>query len=107
MKKQSFKDYIIVSCGTLAPELNYLKNSKFLDAKKILYTKPGRHEDPIELESQLTDKINLAKTYTELSVLYRTIHRLKSAAKYLQKAKDKYRKLKLFNRLKELQENQV
>jgi hypothetical protein len=65
MKKQSFKNYVIVSCGTLASELNYLKNSKFLDAKKILYTKPGRHEDPIELESQLTDKINLAKKYSE------------------------------------------
>ena len=40
MKKQFFKDYVIVSCGTLSPELNYLKKSKFLDAKKILYTKP-------------------------------------------------------------------
>ncbi|MBA7486359.1 hypothetical protein ES707_21917 [subsurface metagenome] len=65
MKKQSFKDYVIVSCGTLTPELNYLKNSKFLDAKKILYTKPGRHEDPRELESQLTNKINIAKKYSE------------------------------------------
>jgi hypothetical protein len=35
MKKQSFKDYVIVSCGTIAPEINYLKNSKFLDAKKF------------------------------------------------------------------------
>jgi len=31
----SFKDYVIVSCGTLAPELNYLKKQEFLDAKKI------------------------------------------------------------------------
>jgi len=65
MKKKSFKNYVIVSCGTLAPELNYLKKSKFLDAKKILYTKPGRHEVPIELESQLIDKINIAKKYSE------------------------------------------
>lgn len=65
MKKQSFKDYVIVSCGTLTPELNYLKNSKFLDTRKILYTKPGRHEDPLELESQLTNKINIAKKYSE------------------------------------------
>ncbi len=65
MKKKSFKDYVIVSCGTMAPELNYLKNSKFLDAGKILYTKPGRHEDSIELESQLMDKIILAKKYSE------------------------------------------
>ncbi|MBL7124430.1 MAG: DUF1638 domain-containing protein, partial [Actinobacteria bacterium] len=65
MKKQSFKNYVIVSCGTLAPELNYLKKSNFLDADKIFYTKPGRHEVPKELESQLIDKINLAKKYSE------------------------------------------
>jgi len=65
MKKQSFKNYVIISCGTLAPELNYLKKSKFLDANKIFYTKPGRHEVPSELESQLIDKINLAKKYSE------------------------------------------
>jgi hypothetical protein len=65
MKNKSFKDYVIVSCGTLVPELNYLKNSKFLDAEKILYIKPGRHENPIELESQLIDKINLAKKFSQ------------------------------------------
>ncbi len=65
MKKLSFKDYVIVSCGTLAPEINYLKNNKFLDAKKILYTKPGRHEVPRELESQLINKLNIAKKYSE------------------------------------------
>ncbi|GAH12153.1 unnamed protein product [marine sediment metagenome] len=64
MKKQSFKDYVIVSCGTLAPEINYLKNSKFLDVNKILYTKPGRHEVPRELESQLINKLNIAKDYS-------------------------------------------
>jgi hypothetical protein len=65
MIKQSFKNYAIVSCGTLAPELNYLKKSGFLDADKIFYTKPGRHEVPSELESQLLDKINLAKKHSE------------------------------------------
>jgi hypothetical protein len=57
----SFKDCIIVSCGTLAPELNYLRKEGFLDAKKIVYTTPGRHEVPKELESQLIEKINTAK----------------------------------------------
>jgi len=71
MKKQSFKNYTIVSCGTLAPELNYLKKNNFLDVDKILYTKPGRHEVPKELESQLIDKINLAKKYSEnIIVIY-------------------------------------
>ena len=65
MKKQFFKDYVIVSCGTLSPELNYLKKSKFLDAKKILYTKPGRHEVPTELEYQLKNRISIAKNYSD------------------------------------------
>jgi len=39
----SFRDYAIVACGTLNMELNHLKDSGFLDASKILYTKPGRH----------------------------------------------------------------
>ena len=71
MKKKSFKEYVIVSCGTLSPELNYLKKNDFLDARKVLYTKPGRHEAPLELERQLIDKINLAKKYSnKIIVIY-------------------------------------
>ena len=51
----SFKDYAIVACGTLTPELNYLRKQGFLDAKKIIYTTPGRHEALKELESQLIE----------------------------------------------------
>jgi hypothetical protein len=57
----SFKDYVIISCWTLAPELNHLRESGFLDAKHLVYTKPGRHEVPKELESQLIQRINTAK----------------------------------------------
>ena len=60
----SFKDYVIISCGTLAPELNYLRKEGFLDARKIVYTTPGRHEVLKELESQLIQKINTAKEET-------------------------------------------
>jgi len=60
-KSLSFKDYAIVACGTLAPELNFLKKEGFLDAKHVFYTTPGRHEVPKELESQLIQKINAAK----------------------------------------------
>ncbi|MBW1931851.1 MAG: hypothetical protein JRI56_02255 [Deltaproteobacteria bacterium] len=49
-----FKDYAIISCGTLAPEPNYLRKEGFLDAGEIVYTTPGRHEVPKELENQLT-----------------------------------------------------
>ena len=62
-KDISFRDYAIVACGTLNMELNHLKDSGFLDARKILYTKPGLHEVPQELESQLIRQIGTAKKY--------------------------------------------
>jgi hypothetical protein len=65
----SFKDYAVVSCGTLAPELNYLKMQGFLDAKKIVYTTPGRHEVLKELETQLIQKINTAKQHSKRIII--------------------------------------
>ena len=59
----SFRDYAIVACGTLNMELNHLKDKGPLDARKILYTKPGRHEAPLELERQLVKQIGTAKTF--------------------------------------------
>jgi len=67
----SFQDYAIVSCGTLNMELNRLKESGFLNAKKILYTTPGRHEVPRELESQLVKQIETAKKHaSNIIVVY-------------------------------------
>jgi len=67
----SFRDYAIVACGTVNLELNYLKDSGFLDVRKILYTKPGRHEIPRELESQLIKQIGTAKKYaSKIIVVY-------------------------------------
>jgi len=68
-EQTSFRDYVIISCGTLAPELNYLRKEGFLDAKKIVYTTPGRHEVPKELESQLIEKINLAKQHSKKIII--------------------------------------
>jgi hypothetical protein len=65
----SFKDYAIISCGTLAPELNYLKNQGFLDAGKIVFTTPGRHEVPKELESQLIQRINTTKQHSKRIII--------------------------------------
>jgi len=65
----SFKDYAIVSCGTLAPELNCLRKQDFLDAKKIVYTTPGRHEVLKELESQLIQKIDAAKEQSKKIII--------------------------------------
>jgi len=67
----SFSDYSIVACGTLNMELNHLKNSGFLDARKILYTKPGRHEIPRELETELARQISNAKKFSrKIIVVY-------------------------------------
>jgi hypothetical protein len=67
----SFQDCAIVACGTLNMELNYLRDGGVLNARKILYTKPGRHEVPRELESQLIRQIGMAKTYaSNIIVVY-------------------------------------
>ncbi len=68
-KELSFNDYAIVSCGTLAPELNYLRKQGFLDAEKIVYTTPGRHEVIKELESQLIQKIDAAKQHSKRIII--------------------------------------
>jgi len=66
-----FKEYTIISCGTLRQELNFLKESGFLNAGKILYTTPGLHEIPQELEKQLKKQINNAKNYSrKIIVVY-------------------------------------
>ena len=61
----SFKGCSIVSCGTLRRELNYLKEFRFLDADKILFTAPGLHEKQMELEKQLIRQLNNAKKYSQ------------------------------------------
>ncbi|MBS3809419.1 MAG: DUF1638 domain-containing protein [Desulfobacterales bacterium] len=62
MSEFSFKDVAIVSCGTLSMELNYLRDQGFLDADRILFTRPGLHENPRELENQLVKQIKQAQT---------------------------------------------
>jgi hypothetical protein len=61
MDNISFSEIAIVSCGTLSLELNYLKKSGFLDARHIFYATPGLHENPLELERQLLQRIGKAK----------------------------------------------
>jgi len=61
MNDISFSDIAIVACGTLSLELNKLKEDGFLNAAHILYTAPGLHESPSELERQLLERISKAK----------------------------------------------
>jgi len=61
MERTSFSDIAIVSCGTLSLEMNYLKETGYLDARHIFYTTPGLHESPRELERQLLQRVEKAK----------------------------------------------
>lgn len=65
MNTVSFEDIAIVSCGTLTMELTRLKEEGFLNAKKILFTVPGLHQDIHELETQLIRQIKKAKEVSE------------------------------------------
>jgi len=71
INQTSFHNYVIVACGTLSMELNQLKANGFLDANKILYTKPGRHQTSRELENQLIKQIGNAKNHSrKIIVVY-------------------------------------
>lgn len=64
MSRASFKDYAIVACGTMVPELTHLKEIGFLDCK-IIFTAPGLHQSPLELDKQLQKQLALAKQYAK------------------------------------------
>jgi len=67
----NFKGYVVVSCGILRPELEFLKEVNFLNADRILYTAPGLHENTLELERHLNKQINNAKKYSQkIIVIY-------------------------------------
>ena len=61
MNELSFANIAIVSCGTLSMELQHLRETGFLDTEHLLFTIPGLHEVPRELERQLLQRINQAK----------------------------------------------
>lgn len=69
VRHTSFKGYTIVSCGTLRRELNYLKDTGFLDVDKILFTAPGLHERQTELERQLTRQLKNAEKYSKRRIV--------------------------------------
>ena len=68
-KIPSFEGYSLVSCGTLSPELNHLRNGGFLDADKILYTRPGLHENPREFEKHLRRQLRHARQYSAKTIV--------------------------------------
>ena len=61
MNEISFANIAIISCGTLTMELHHLREVGFLDTNHLVFTTPGLHEDPRELERQLIQRINKAR----------------------------------------------
>jgi len=57
--------YVVVSCGTLRPELSRLQEDGFLRAERLIFTAPGLHETPRELEKQLKGQLVNAKRLCE------------------------------------------
>jgi hypothetical protein len=49
----------------LSPELNHLRATGFLDAPKVLYTRPGLHENPRDFEKHLRRQIRHARQYAQ------------------------------------------
>jgi len=61
VENQSFSNTAIVSCGTLSPEINYLKTTGFLDTSHIFFTTPGLHQNINELETKLIQTVEKAR----------------------------------------------
>jgi len=60
---------VIVSCGTLRAELRKLQEEGFLAAHSLLFTAPGLHERPRELEEQLVRQVSKARQRSEKVVV--------------------------------------
>jgi Protein of unknown function (DUF1638) len=65
VNETSFADVAVVACGTMSIELRALKDSGFLDTDHLLFTSPGLHQDPRELERQLIQRIEQGKERAE------------------------------------------
>jgi hypothetical protein len=53
----TFEDRCVISCGMLHPEMKHLIDTGFLNPHKILFTPPGLHAKPDELEKQLLKRL--------------------------------------------------
>lgn len=100
----SFQGYSVVSCGTLSPEVNHLCNSGFLDADKVLYTRPGQHENPREFEKHLRRQLRHAQQYSrKIIVVYGkrcyidTVDPFKSVDKIIREEGDNISRVKSAN----------
>ena len=69
----TFENRCIISCGMLHPEMTYLIESGFLNPRQVLFTPPGLHALPLELEEHLIKRLAQARelcTNDEIIVVY-------------------------------------
>ena len=53
----------IISCGMLQPEITHLRETGFLNARRILFTPPGLHALPDKLEEHLLKRLAKAREW--------------------------------------------
>lgn len=71
MTEIQLEDTALVACGTLSPELEYMRKNNIINPGKIIYTKPGLHQDCKELERQLVDAVAKARaSFDKVIVIY-------------------------------------
>jgi hypothetical protein len=61
MTPPTFEDRCIISCGMLHPEIIHLRQSGFLNPRRIFFTPPGLHALPDRLEEQLLKRLDQAR----------------------------------------------
>jgi hypothetical protein len=61
MHKPTFEDRCIVSCGMLEPEITHLLESGFFNPRRVLFTPPGLHARPNELQTHLLRRLAQAR----------------------------------------------
>ncbi|MFO8007064.1 MAG: DUF1638 domain-containing protein [Candidatus Brocadiia bacterium] len=67
--EHSFTGQAVVACGTLRGELEALQDDGFLDAEALLFTAPGLHERPRELEAQLVKQLARARDEADETIV--------------------------------------
>jgi len=62
---------VVVSCGMLRPGLGRLQEDGFLRPERLIFTAPGLHETPRELEKQLRGQlVNAKRLWERVIVVY-------------------------------------
>jgi hypothetical protein len=57
MADPASRDRCIISCGMLHPEITYLRETGFVNPRRILFTPPGLHALPDKLEEHLLRRL--------------------------------------------------